>query len=171
VGRDDAEADAAQLGAALRLVVTFADGAPAFVKAATDHRTAEALRAEHAVYAAIGADFMPRVIAWDDDAPPVIILEDLSAATWQAPWTDARVRRVLTTLERVAATEPPESVPELAAHRAALGGWRRVVADPAPFLALRLCSPRWLEESLETHRVGVPRAAGRHGARSSRRSQ
>jgi hypothetical protein len=135
--------------AAARLVITFDDGSSAFIKAATDERTADALRSEHAVYVAIRADFMPGVIAWDDGPRPVLALEDLSQATWPAPWTDVRVRCVLAMLERVAATAPPSFVPDLAGHRTALSGWYRVAADPEPFLALRLCSPRWLDEVIE----------------------
>ena len=95
-----------------RFVVTFDDGSKAFVKAATDEQTADWLRTEHTVLAAIGDDFVPRVRFWDDG---LLITEDLSDAYWPADnpgpdgpvtWLPGQIESLLATLERVAAAAP-----------------------------------------------------------------
>jgi hypothetical protein len=132
-----------------RWLVRLADDRTAFVKAAVDELSAQWLRVEHDVYAAVEGDFLPAMLGWHDDgAQPVLVLEDLSAAHWPPPWSSAQVRQVLDALERIAATPPPEGVPSLEELRADLAGWELVAEDPQPFLSLGLCSPRWLEAAL-----------------------
>lgn len=147
-----------------RWVVRFADGRSAFAKLATTALTTEALRTEALVYERISGDFLPVVLGWDEGSAdfygkvpedpidaaeaPLLLLEDLSAAHWPPPWDDARVRQVLAALERVAATPPPEELPDLAQRRYSLASWAHLAADREPFLALGLCSPEWLERAL-----------------------
>src|SRR5713101_5718689 len=73
---------------ALRLIVMCADGTSVFVKGATDARTATWLRTEYGLYSQMRAPFLPTMRAWEDDGSlPFVVLEDLSDAVWQAPWT------------------------------------------------------------------------------------
>ncbi len=134
---------------ALRLVVSCADGTSVFVKAATDTRTAAWLRTEHGVYAQVRGGFLPAMRAWVDDAgAPFLVLEDLSEAVWQAPWTTGRITRVLDTLRQVAATPAPTRLPRLEERRSSLSGWAQVMRDPEPFLGAGLCSPAWVSDAI-----------------------
>jgi hypothetical protein len=137
---------------AQRWIVTFSDGATAFVKSATGSPASpidEWLRREHDVYSRLGASFLPRFLGWHDDGvQPILVLEDLSAGFWPPPWTQERVGAVLQTLAEVRATPldglpaTPELDPDLTSH------WRDVEAGPAPFLSLGLCSAGWLDGAL-----------------------
>ena len=136
---------------AQRWIVNFEDGSSCFAKCAagTPHSPIdEWLRREYTVYSRLQAGFLPRLVGWDDDgAAPLLLLEDLSAARWPPPWASGDVEAVLDTLSRVHATSldllPAEELdPDLGTH------WREVAADPDPFLALGLCSGRWLEAAL-----------------------
>jgi len=136
---------------ATRWLVTCADGSSAFVKGATDALTATWLRLEYSVYAHVRAPFLPMLRAWDDDGiHPVLVLEDLSGAVWNAPWTMARITQVLDALQQVAATTPPATLSSLEARRPMLSGWAHVAQDPTAFLGLRLCSATWLSHALDT---------------------
>jgi len=129
-----------------RYVVALDDGTTVFVKAAVDEDTSASLRLEQRMYGEIAAPFMPRLLAWDDEAPPVLVLEDLSGARWPPPWSDEDVDAVLATLGEAAATPAPSWLARAEEH--AQPGWREVAADPGPFLGLGLCSPAWLEAAL-----------------------
>ena len=136
---------------ATRWLVTCADGSSAFVKGATDTLTATWLRLEYSVYAHVHAPFLPTLYAWDDDGvSPLLVLEDLSGAVWQAPWTMARITQVLDTLQQVAATTPPVTLSSLETRRPMLSGWADVAQDPRTFLGLRLCTAAWLSFALDT---------------------
>jgi hypothetical protein len=136
---------------ARRWIVTLEDGRTAFVKIATDDLTASWIRDEHLVYSMLrGSRFMPAYVGfYDDGARPVLAVEDLSAAVWPPPWSPERVRAVLECLELVAATPAPDGLP-LAAddHLGLRDGWPEVAREPAPFLALGLCSTAWLDGAL-----------------------
>lgn len=137
--------------AAARWLVTCADGSSAFVKASTDALTAAWLRLEYSVYAHVPAPFLPALRAWDDDGVhPLLVLEDLSDAAWQPPWTTALITRVLDALQQVAATTPPGTLSSLEARRPMFSGWAHIAQDPAAFLGLRLCSKTWLSRALDT---------------------
>jgi aminoglycoside phosphotransferase (APT) family kinase protein len=138
--------------AAKRGIVTFEDGRSAFLKAAVSEETADWLRAEYAVYrylGAAGADFLPRVLAWDDDgARPILLLEDLSAAHWPPPWEPGHAARVAETLSRLRRVPPMPGMATLEAYRDDFSGWRKVAADPGPFLSVGLCTAAWLDAAL-----------------------
>jgi hypothetical protein len=135
-------------------VVSLASGRSVFVKAATDEMSAGFLRDEHAVYQTAAALFMPRLLGWRDaDGDlPVLVLEDLSAAEWPPPWTDAAVAAVLRTLDEVAATPPPDALPRADEDEDWTTGWDVVARDPVPFLSLGLASPAWLERHIDALR-------------------
>ncbi len=128
---------------ARRFVVTDA-GRSAFVKVASNPTTADMLRREARAYGAVTGAFMPRFIGWADDAEtPLLVIEDLSEAVWPPPWTSARIDQVLAQIEAIHAlrVDLPALIEE---------GWSRLAKDPAPFLSLRIASPQWLREALQT---------------------
>jgi aminoglycoside phosphotransferase (APT) family kinase protein len=95
------------------------------------------------------AEFVPRLLAYLDDDPPVLVLEDLSGERWPPPWEPGDVEAVLATLRRVAATPPPPGLGRLVDDwKRFAGGWADVEADPEPFLSLGVCSKRWLAGAL-----------------------
>lgn len=135
---------------ALRRRVRFADGGAAFVKVAVSDPTADWLRAEHRMYAALaGAPFLAEMQGFDDDGHrPLIVLEDLSDADWPPPWDDARVRAVVDAWEAIGRTPAPPGLPHLETFRDEFCRWSQVAQDPAPFLEVGLCDAAWLERAL-----------------------
>jgi hypothetical protein len=143
---------------ARRWIVTLDDGRTVFAKVATDELTASWLRDEHLTYSLLrGTAFMPGYVGFfDDGTRPVLVLEDLSGATWPPPWDAGRVEAVLRCLDAVAATAVPEGTPRVADDHLGLRDcWGEVEEAPDAFLALGLCSPAWLEAHL-----GALRSAG-----------
>jgi hypothetical protein len=129
-------------------VVGLADGRSVFVKAAADEVTHRWLRAEHRIYEAVDGPFLPRCLGWADDGVTVLVLEDLSAATWPPPWPDGGVEAVLAALDEVHAMAPPAGLPPAGELDELRRGWQAVADDPEPFLRLAVCSPAWLGRSL-----------------------
>ena len=132
---------------ACRRIVQFRDGNTAFVKCATDRRTSEWLHSEISIYRQLSGDFMAAVLAWDEEEPPLLLLEDLSGNAWPPPWTASRVDRVLDSLAMI--HESQASVPEyreIFTHR----GWHEVAAHPEAFLSIRVASESWLTMCLPT---------------------
>lgn len=118
-----------------------------FVKISTTEMTAWQINREIAAYAGISGRFVPQVLAADPDPQvPILIIEDLSAATWPPPWTDPLVAEVLDTIAEMHAT------PSTLAHGGLLegreAGWPTVSGNPAPFLSLGLVTPAWLDRAL-----------------------
>jgi len=135
-----------------RWVVAFDDGRTAFVKGGTDVNPEVAgwLRVEHNVYSHVEAPFLPRLLGWDDGGGNrvVLLLEDLSWADWQAPWTPERIERVLATLDAIHASTPSPGLPTLESDRDSFQGWSRVAEDPSGVVRLGLCSEAWLRRAL-----------------------
>lgn len=136
-----------------RWVVDLEDGIRIFAKSGADSATSAVatwLRREHEAYTHIDAGFMPRLLAWDDDGmTPVMVLEDLSAARWPPPWTEADVSAVERALDAMAAVSPPRGAPDLeTTQRERLSGWRRVAADPLAFLGIGLVTEAWLGRAM-----------------------
>lgn len=129
------------------------DGAPsahrrsAFVKIGATDLTAGWTRVEYRNYRSLRGSFLPDVLGFDDDGKrPVLALEDLSGADWPPPWTDAGVAAVLDALAAIRQTPPPG---HLTRHeRDQEADWRTIAEDPAPFLALSICSSAWLMAAL-----------------------
>ena len=141
-----------------RLIVTLAGGDSVFVKAAVDGQTAAWLRAEHRVYAQVEGSFLPKLIAWDDDMP-LLVLEDLSAAIWPPPWSPMLIDAVFGALDELRRITPPDGLPVPDQVDDLRGGWRTVASNPRPFLNLGLCSNEWLDLSLPTLVAASARAA------------
>jgi len=135
-----------------RWVVDLEGGARVFAKSGADSATSAVatwLRREHEAYAHIEADFMPRLLGWEDDGvAPLLVLEDLSDARWPPPWTAEAIAAVRSTLTSVAGTAVPAGAPDLEAQRERLSGWARIASDRAPFLGLGLVTEAWLERAL-----------------------
>ncbi len=129
-----------------RWLIRIRDGRTVFAKRAIDESTAGSLRAEHRVYTALRGSFLPALLGWEDGELPLLLLEDLSTATWPPPWTRTSVVAVLVTLEAVAASRPPDGLARLVDNPPT--GWEEVGRDPAPFMELGLCSGLWLHEAL-----------------------
>ena len=69
-----------------RWIVALADGSSAFAKIAVDPLTADGLRTEQRVYAALQGNYMPHVRGWDDGERPLLLLEDLGGCRSPPPW-------------------------------------------------------------------------------------
>jgi hypothetical protein len=133
---------------AQRWVVELQGGTRAFAKVAVNTRTAEWLRAEHRVYSALKADWLPRVVAWSDDGrQPILMLEELSAGAWPPPWTGDMVGQLVATLAEVRRARPAIPLVRLVTQRQGLMRWRQIADDPRSFLSLGLGSVRWLQEA------------------------
>ena len=123
----------------------------AFVKIGSTEVTAAWTRVEYANYRSIHAWFMPEVLGFDDDGDrPTLALEDLSGADWPPPWTDERIAAVLEALAAISGTPPPAHLVDSLADLDQTADWEVIRDHPAPFLALGLCSLRWLERALPT---------------------
>jgi thiamine kinase-like enzyme len=130
-----------------RYVIDFSDGSSCFAKAATTPLTATFVRDEYTkVYSKLEAPFLPRLLAWEDDEMPLLVIEDLSHATWPPPWDEARVQAVLQTMKAVAAIKLDGVPPVADVHDP--DNWRSLQQNPAPFLSLGLASTAWLNKAL-----------------------
>lgn len=140
------------LSPAERLVVRFADGSSAFVKAAVDPETEAELRVEHEILRG-DADFLPRTLAWvEAGRQPLLITEDLSGAHWPADhspvtWLPGQFDLLFETLERVVDTPALASLP--AADSGFVPLWPTIARDADRFLALGLCSETWLRSAID----------------------
>jgi Ser/Thr protein kinase RdoA (MazF antagonist) len=128
--------------------VELHSGNTAFAKIATTRQTAEALRSEWNTYDKLRAPFMPKLLAWEEDAvAPMMVLEDLKGAHWPPPWTGELVNDVRATLDAMHSTRA--QLKNFAELHGSLGdGWQQVAANPAPFLGLGLATSDWLETAL-----------------------
>lgn len=136
---------------ARKFIVDMPHGIRTFVKIAANDDSAGWLRDEYRVYGAVHGPFMPAFRGWHDDGEaPVLALEDLSIDAHAAePWTDQSVAAVLLSLSEVAAARPPKGTLGIKATADELKAcWKLIGEDPKPFLALGICSKKWLEESL-----------------------
>jgi len=130
-----------------RGVAGLADGRTVFAKLGDVPSTVEAIRTECAVYPLLQGPFVPRLLA-ADPAVPVLVVEDLSAATWPPPWTPDLVDQLERLFAELAAAPAPAGLPALADRVRAEGAWELVAADPAPLLATGLVAAAWLDRSL-----------------------
>lgn len=132
-----------------RLVVSLADDSSAFLKVGSSDHTRARLREEALFYQSFQRPFVPELYAFEDHPEsPLLVLEDLSHATWPPPWTTEYVERVLETLRQVSSAMPPEHLPALERYRETLSGWERVEDDPSPFLTMGMVTSDWLESAL-----------------------
>ena len=131
-----------------RWVVDLEGGDRVFAKIGVDSRTAGWLRDEHRAYTVLAGDFMPRLRGWDDGERPLLLLEDLSRCSWPPPWDGPGIDRVLDALAELRSADPGGALPPVGEFaRELTGGWRRVAAEPEPFLSLGLATGRWLRDN------------------------
>jgi hypothetical protein len=130
-------------------VADLADGRSVFVKVGTEEVTSGFIRDEQRFYRSVEASFMPTLYAHDEDDPPLLVLEDLTAARWPPPWDEQAIGAVLETLEDVWATAPPHWLPPVTEEAEwLLGGWAEIERDPEPFLSVDVCDRDWLDAAL-----------------------
>src|SRR4051812_40448259 len=128
--------------------VLFDDRPPAFAKVAAFDYVAEWLRLEHAHYEALaGRPFLPELIGWHDDGEaPVLVIENLSEATWPPPWSSDAVAAVLSALDEVQGTQPPVGIDDdFGALFDIREGWDPMRGNPARALALGVFDRAWFE--------------------------
>lgn len=134
---------------AFHAIAIFEDDSTAFVKAGAEEVTSAFLRDELRAYLSIKGPFMPGLLGYDEEDPPLLVLEDLSLGRWPPPWDSQAIASVRGSLEAIWATAPPKWVPPTTDDREQLAdGWAEVERDPAPFLSLRIRSPEWLDDWL-----------------------
>ncbi|MEM7307297.1 MAG: aminoglycoside phosphotransferase family protein [Planctomycetota bacterium] len=133
-----------------RARVELARGETVFAKWAVDELSAGWLRDERRIYGRLEADFVPRLVAWDEfrGALPLLVIEDLGAGLWPPPWSAALAERGVDALRRVAATPPPDGLGHLTAMEEGLRGWRALEPERERFLTLDVASRRWAERAL-----------------------
>jgi hypothetical protein len=142
-----------------RFRVHFEGGGTAFAKVATTEALAEWFRLEHRLYRELAGPFMPELLGFDDDGrAPILLLEDLSDGIWPPPWPETGVRAVVSALEEIHATQPPEGLPAGEEWRELLMGWEEVATDPEPFLSVGIVSRPWLAAALPTLRAAAAEA-------------
>jgi thiamine kinase-like enzyme len=135
--------------AAFHAIAGLDDGRTVFVKSGAEEVTSGFLRDEIAFYQAVQAPFLPFFHGADDRDPPILVLEDLNGCFSVPPWTDDNIAAVVAVLDELRATAPPPQLGSAERYGAEWADrWDRVAADPEPFLALGLCSRRWLSEAL-----------------------
>jgi hypothetical protein len=131
-----------------RWLIRLGDGRTVFVKQAVDPMTAGWLRLEHHTYEHLHGPWLPRMLAWQDGAEPLLVLEDLSSCHWPPPWPKEGITAVRCALAEISAHPPPPGLRRITDSNYAEGGWPQVARDPSPFLSLGLCSSRWLTQAL-----------------------
>lgn len=132
---------------ALRLLCETGRGS-FFAKVGTTPFTCHALRREMRVYESLSGDFMPRLVASEDDeAEPVLVIEDLSRRHWPPPWDERLIEQ---TLAQIHAMHQTPAALETYAELRWLGGpnWAAVADDPEPFLSLGMADAAWLDAAL-----------------------
>ena len=131
-------------------IMRFESGRSAFVKHATDERTAEWLKSERSVYDAVRGDFLPDLLAWDGGDFPILILEDLSHARTVPPWSPEDIDRVFAVLDVLARTRMPHSFRALTDYPVPFNGWHEIAKDPSAFVQSGAAPAAWLDAALPT---------------------
>ncbi|HEX8843053.1 MAG TPA: aminoglycoside phosphotransferase family protein [Pyrinomonadaceae bacterium] len=132
---------------ALRLVCKTIEGS-FFVKVGATPSSSVALNREIDVYNRLRGDFMPKLVASEnDESEPILIIEDLSAQYWPPPWDERLIDLTLAQINELHNTPAAlETYAEVQHPREA--NWQMVAADPEPFLGLGMADAEWLEAAL-----------------------
>jgi hypothetical protein len=118
-----------------------------FAKQADDKGSLTMLRREALVYSSVSGPFLPAFVGFADSGDrAVLAIEYLSHAHWPPPYPED-VTPLFEALERTASAAPPADLPP---HGPRESRWAPVAADPEPLLRLEVCTPGWLESSLDT---------------------
>jgi hypothetical protein len=127
--------------------VALRGGRRAFVKAGTEPSARAQIDREASVLEAVAAPYMPRVHgASDIEDWSVLVLEDLSDEHWPPPYPDSG-KRLLESVQQVAATPPPPDLHRRPEGRPLGTYWQRISHEPEPVLAHGLFSAAWLEQA------------------------
>jgi hypothetical protein len=132
---------------ALRLLCqTAADSF--FVKVGSTPLTSQSLRREIHHYELVYGDFIPHLVGWEEDeAAPILIIEDLSSCVWPPPWDERKIDLVKSQID-VLHSARTDLEPFALAHPDIGSSWRTVAADPVPFLSLGIADGGWLDAAL-----------------------
>lgn len=133
---------------AIRFVAELDSGDRVFVKAPPDPHIGDWIQQEIAFYRSVDGTFMPDFVGARDATPtepPVLVIEDLSAARWPPPWDDGSIEAVHAALDRLHEVPVPDHVPPVdRLHTSLPGDWDEVAAEPTVLTGTGLCSPEWL---------------------------
>jgi hypothetical protein len=136
---------------ALRVVVELADGTSAFVKSMFAD-CADQLAVEHRVYGAQLGSFHPALHAWlpagPAGEPAVLVIEDLSDATWGAPLAKADADALAAVLAEVARAAPPAELRPLTDGPSLAPLWERCAADPRLLADIGIADGEWCSRNL-----------------------
>jgi phosphotransferase family enzyme len=150
---------------AFRAVAELEDGRTAFVKAGTEPVTSGFLREEIRFYRAVQEPFMPALLGFDQNEPPIVVLEDLSGGRWPPPWDATSIDAVRETLAAVAATPAPAGLSAIEERRDWLcGGWAEIEREPHRFLSLGVIPDGSLDAALPALRAAAESAPIEGGA-------
>ena len=133
---------------ARRGVFELEGGENVFAKMGDVPDTIAAIRTECKLYPLLGGPFVPRLVAADPDEA-IIVLEDLSGATWPPPWTAPLLAGLEDLFVELAATVADPDLPSLADRLREWGAWERVAAEPSALLASGAVSAAWLNRYLQ----------------------
>jgi Phosphotransferase enzyme family len=130
-----------------KLRVRLQSGESRFVKfAENDELAARSIVAETRVYGSVTAPFLPTLYdMFVADGRALIVLEDLTDATWPPPYPDD-VAPLFEALEAVASIAAPPDLPRLAEREET--PWQRIAREPELVLGLGVCSESWLQRAL-----------------------
>jgi len=104
------------------------------------------LRREALVYAEVRGPFLSSFVGFADSGERALLaIAFLDDAHWPPPYPND-VAPLFEALESIARSAPPAALP---AERPNQPQWKRIAADPEPFLALELCSRDWLTRSID----------------------
>jgi hypothetical protein len=132
--------------------VSFDDRPAAFAKVAAFDYVAEWLRLEHTNYEALaGQPYLPELVGWHDDGEaPVLVIEDLSHATWPPPWSPADFDSVLSALAEIQNTPAPAGIDDdFGALFDIHEGWDPMREDPTGALRLGVFDRTWFDRYVD----------------------
>lgn len=137
-----------------RWIVELAPGRRAFVKALVVGCDARQLEQQRSAYARDLGPIVPTLLGWlppTDTLPTLLVTEDLSAAHWGVPVTEADARALRTTLDALAlhaarADDDPFTIADRAPDAPT---WAAFLDDPSPLLATGLVDEAWCNASVE----------------------
>jgi hypothetical protein len=132
---------------ASRWLIEMSDGATGFVKALVDPSPTHGLGVEHAVCSSVDLPCVPKELAFSqgkDDEPSVLIIEDLSHATWGIPVTNADAQALREAHAALAEIDPPANIPQ----PVVTPGWSGLSTRALEIVNSGLADSAWIERHL-----------------------